>query len=305
MKNLTLALRSRYGQSTLTICVATVLALLISTSRADAQQGKYVEQSATNLVKLINAANADGYKLRDNSFSIGGGWLKQSTSEWIKTYTIPLKAGTQYRFLAAGDNDAKDVDIEVSDANGKVVAIDGKPDPAAVASFTPKEDGKYLVKIRLYASRENVPCVCTTIVMAKTSGGSGAQGKYVAQSSANLVKLINAANGDGFKLRDNSLSIGGGWLKQSTSDWVKIYSVPLKAGTQYRFLAAGDNDAKDVDIEVSDATGKVVAVDGKLDPTATVTFTPKANGMYSVRIRLYASDSNLPCVCTAIVMTKK
>src|SRR5437763_1081045 len=142
-------------------------------------------------------------------------------------------------------------------------------------------------------------------VLSKVPGATAPQGKYVEQSSANLVKAINAANADGFRLHDNSLSIGGGWLKQSTSDWVHIYTLPLKAGTHYRFLAAGDNDARDVDVEVTDAAGEVVAIDGKVDPTAVANYTPKINGMYTVRIRLYASGNNVPCVCTAIVMARK
>jgi len=288
----------------LRVSVVAVGLLLLDAPRASAQQGKYVEQASANLVKLINAANADGYRLRENSLSIGGGWLKQSTSDWIKIFTIPLKPNTSYRVLAAGDNDAKDVDVEVTNSAGKIVAIDGKVDPTAVASWTTKKGGDHTVRIRLYASKNNVPCVCMAIVL--TQGKSGSQGKYVEQASAHLIKLINAANASGYKLRDNKLSIGGGWLKQNTSDWIRIFPTPLKASTDYRFLAAGDNDAKDVDVEVTNSAGKVVAIDGKTDPTAVANYNvgKKGAGEYVVRIRLYASQSNVPCVCMAIVLTK-
>jgi len=286
------------------VCLASLVVLLVNTTSARAQQGKYVEQASANLVKLINSANADGYRLRENSLSIGGGWLKQSTSEWIKIFTVPLKPNTSFRVLAAGDSDAKDVDVEVLDANGKVMAKDGKSDPTAVADFTTgKKGGEYTVRIRLYASRSNVPCVCMAIVM--TQGKSNAQGKYVEQAASTLVKLINAANADGYKLRDNKLSIGGGWLKQSTSEWIRTYSTPLKANTGYRFLAAGDKDAKDVDVEVTNSGGKVVAVDGKVDPTAVANYKTGKGGEYTIRVRLYGSQSNLPCVCLAISLTKQ
>ncbi len=149
------------------VCVASLLALAAGGTRASAQQGPYVTQTAARLSKLINDANKAGYSLHDNSFSIGGGWLKQSQSNWIHLYTIELKAGTKYRFLAAGDNDAKDVDLEVLDANNKVVAQDVATDPTATVDFTPGKTGQYHIRIRLYDSRENLPCVCLGILMTK------------------------------------------------------------------------------------------------------------------------------------------
>lgn len=130
------------------------------------------------------------------------------------------------------------------------------------------------------------------------------KGPYIAQASQRLIKLIDKANGDGYKLQDNKLSIGGGWMKQGNDNWVTLYSIVLEKGTAYRFLAAGDNDAQDVDIQVLDGNGKVVAVDVKNDPEAIVDFTPSASQQYQVRVRLYASRDNLPCVCLGIVMSK-
>jgi hypothetical protein len=130
------------------------------------------------------------------------------------------------------------------------------------------------------------------------------QGIYITQASARLTKLIDKANGDGYKLDDNSFSIGGGWLAQSTTKWVSLYTVTLQSGKSYRFLAAGDADAKDVDVEVLDATGKKVASDTATAPEASVDFRPDTTQQYKVRVRLYASRENLPCVCLAVVLSK-
>jgi hypothetical protein len=154
---------------TLGVCMASALALIVSDNRACAQlkQGPFVTQAASRLTKLIDSANKNGYSLADNSFSIGGGWLKQSQEDWIPLYSVNLKAGTTYRFLAAGDNDAKDVDLDVQDSNGTTVVKDDKTDPTAVVTYTPKKDGKYLVRVRLYDSRESLPCVCLSVMMIK------------------------------------------------------------------------------------------------------------------------------------------
>jgi len=139
-----------------------------------------------------------------------------------------------------------------------------------------------------------------TTLHAQDSG----QGKYVNSASARLVKLINTANGDGYKLANNSFSIGGGWLKQTGTEWVTLYTTVLSKGTDYRLIAAGDMDAKDVDLQILDDRGNVVASDTATSPEAIVNFRPSATARYTVRIRLFASAGNAPCVCLSILMTR-
>lgn len=153
---------------TLGVCVASAFALVASTSQVNAQQGKYIIEASARLSKLVDTANGAGYSLQDNSFSIGGGWLKQSQTTWVPLYTVQLVAGKKYRFIAAGDVDAKDVDLEVLDKDNNVVASDTATAANATVDYSPKMTGRYLVRIRLYDSDKNLPCVCLGIVMTKT-----------------------------------------------------------------------------------------------------------------------------------------
>jgi hypothetical protein len=148
---------------------AATVAVLAAGTPAPAQQGqgKFITEAAARLSKHIGAANGDGFKLVDDRFSIGGGWIKQGASNWVSLYTLNMTAGKTYRVIAAGDNDAKDVDVEIQDGAGKTVAKDTSTDPEAIVNFTPGTSGKYLVRVRLYASRNDLPCVCMAIVMAK------------------------------------------------------------------------------------------------------------------------------------------
>lgn len=166
MKQVWLSLKGRF---VLGVCLASLWTVLGTESSVRAQdgQGKYITETAVRLTKLVNTANAAGFGLQDNTFSIGGGWLKQSASDWIPLYTVQLQAGKRYRFLAAGDVDAKDVDLEVQDANGRIVASDTATNPEAVVEYTPANTARYTVRIRLYASDNNLPCVCLAIVMSK------------------------------------------------------------------------------------------------------------------------------------------
>lgn len=129
-------------------------------------QGPYLAQASTRLIRLVGRGNADGYKLQNNSFSIGGGWLIKG-NDWVPLFTLHMEEGRDYRCLAAGDNDARDVDLQVVDPNGQVVAEDTGGDPEAVVTYRPKATGKHLIRLRLYASEKNQPCVCLGLVMGK------------------------------------------------------------------------------------------------------------------------------------------
>jgi hypothetical protein len=130
-------------------------------------QGKYLKEATERLSKQIARANEDGFILSDNTFSVGGAWLKQG-SDWVNMFAVTLNAGTRYRLIAAGDFDAKDVDLQVTDVSGKTkFAEDVEEDAVALVNFTPKTTQKYMVRVRVYASNQNLPCMCLAIVMVQ------------------------------------------------------------------------------------------------------------------------------------------
>lgn len=157
------------GSFALGVACISILGVLAGDNRAGAQQGQgiYFTQASNRLAKLIDGANKAGYRQPNNSFSIAGGWIKQSQTNWVPIFTVELEAGKEYRFLAAGDNDARDVDLQIQDADGKTVALDDDTNLNAIVDFQPSRSGRYTVRIRLYESRENLPCACLAVMMAK------------------------------------------------------------------------------------------------------------------------------------------
>lgn len=156
----------------------------------------------------------------------------------------------------------------------------------------------------LFAGAVLLACLALPGVSGQAQGQGVQQGKYFTEASALLIKLINQSNGQGYKMPDNTFSIGGGWLNQGTQNWVSLFTVELKAGTDYRFIAAADADATDLDLQVISPNGKVVAEDSGTEPDAIVNYRPGANGRYLIKLRLYASKDNLPCASLAVVMSK-
>ena len=155
----------RVGLAALVVS-ALVVAVPGNSTAQQRGQGQYVTEAAARLSKQIEKANNDGYIFQDNNFSIGGGWLKQSQQNWVPLYTLNLQAGKKYRFIAAGDADAEDVDLEIKDSSGKTLKADVGTDPIAVVDFSPETTGKYLVRLRLYKSDRNEPCLCLAVVMS-------------------------------------------------------------------------------------------------------------------------------------------
>jgi hypothetical protein len=83
-------------------------------------------------------------------------------------WQVNLQGGTQYRIVGACDNECSNVDIELIDANGGVVASDTAPDDKPVVNFTPASNGQYIVRVILQACSVG-PCYVGARVL--TPGG--------------------------------------------------------------------------------------------------------------------------------------
>lgn len=87
-----------------------------------------------------------GLNVRDD---YEAGLLRKGQSVVIET---TLYSGNDYYLVAAGCEDAYDVDIAVFDGNGNLIANDGDSEPVAVAHFSPRWTGTFYVKITMYNS---------------------------------------------------------------------------------------------------------------------------------------------------------
>ncbi len=58
-----------------------------------------------------------------------------------------LRGGGVYRIIGACDNECSNVDIELIDSNGVVVASDTAPDDEPVVTFTPASNSHYIIRV--------------------------------------------------------------------------------------------------------------------------------------------------------------
>lgn len=98
---------------------------------------------------LFDVLRNNGWTVRD-SYQTG---LLSYRDEIIVETT--LYAGNSYKLVAAGCEDAYDVDIAVFDENGNFIDGDDDTEQVAVADVTPKWSGTFFVKITMYDSTRN------------------------------------------------------------------------------------------------------------------------------------------------------
>jgi hypothetical protein len=114
----------------------------------------------------------------------------------------------------------------------------------------------------------------------------------VTESAAGAAKLGNFGYHEG-------ISVIGAWVDCRDS---VTFTIPLKAGANYMFAAGGDNDAQNVDLEIQDAAGKTLAKETREAPDAMVTYTPDADGRYTLKLTLAKSRQDLVCFCVACIL---
>ena len=68
-------------------------------------------------------------------------------------------------------------------------------------------------------------------------------------------------------------------------------SFNLRRGQSYGFVAVGDDNADDVDMELVDSSGKILIEDKDDDPSAVITYVPKQKGVYNLRVIMYSCQA--------------
>lgn len=85
-------------------------------------------------------------------------------------WAVDLAGGTAYRIVGSCDNECSNVDIELVNGQGAVVASDVLPDDFPIVDFTPPSNGRYVVRIIM---RTCTVAPCFTGARVLTAGGGG------------------------------------------------------------------------------------------------------------------------------------
>lgn len=268
------------------VLAAVALACLLFGSLPAAQaQGKkttpFLLDSFDRATDLADKADRAGYGLAAG-ISVMGCWLDEGKDIF---FNRQLVGGLTYRFIASGDRDAQDVDIEVRDATGRTVASDLRVNLDGDLLFTPQVTANFSIRVVLARSRNRLPCVCTAVVMEKNAPRvdlkhlDTAMDKVVrALEGVDEIARRKGLNAD-LRKADNQWAFFGGMLKQGQD--FTINNLNLGMG-EILVYAAGDNNTRDVDLFAYDRNNREVAQDSKTAADAAIGFRA-GNGPYQIK----------------------
>jgi hypothetical protein len=242
--------------------------------------GKHMTQAVGRVMGSVRlASNISDYGY-DNGICIMAAFLRPGATV---AFNRPLERGERYMILGGGDDDVEDLDIEVLDSSGDVVAKDDKVDAAPVVEFTAPRSGQYTIRQRLY--KASVGCFCVVAVLRK--GGFDVPIRNLVSASSRLIAFCNAVDRNtsgsvAFHDADNQWAIYGSILRQGED--TTITNITLGGG-QRCLLAAGDENSSDIDLFVLDSDGDVIGQDTDADATPIVKHKARAGASYGLRVK--------------------
>ena len=281
------------------LAAACVAALFVSTAaQAEWVPGKRMNTAVTRMLgkaKDIMEKTEDLYFADDTC--IFAGFIAENES---MTLTRRLNGGETYVFLGGGDNNAKDVDLELTNANDEVVGKDTDEDPNPVIKFKPKKDGVYAIKIKLEESKDSKSGSFTALVVLSTKGYNvpiDNLGKALGTLSAraeNICTKVEAMDKDlYFNSGNGTIALFGAVIPKGSD--LTISKMNLRQG-EYVAIASADATSKDIDLYVLDSENKVYKKDEDEDAAPVIPFSVAKQGSRA-GLRVKNTDSKGPSFC--------
>jgi len=255
-----------------------VVAVLFCCSPASAEwaPGKYMSKAVARVLgsaKGLSDISDYGF---DNDLCILATYLGNGKNAAFNKY---LQKG-EYLILGGGDDEIKDLDIVVSDADGDKVAEDTQDDASPLVRFNVKSAGKFTLKA-IAAKADKGGFVCL-VIMRK--GGYTIPVKNLATALASLIKSCEVVDSKiseklYFHEEPNQWALFGSVLDKGEE--TTITNINMGTGTRV-VVAAGDGVSTDIDLFVKTSKDGVVAKDEDADPTPIVSF--RANSFTGAKV---------------------
>lgn len=195
-----------------------------------------------------------------------------------------LQKGVDYVFFGAGDNSVQNVDLELADSSGKVIARDVSADAKPALQYVAKSTGNYRLTLRLKKS-SGASSFCSLIVMRRTGGYALPLSvlREAARPEANVPSE--------FKQYDNLLrfhrvrnewAIYGAVLKEG--DATTLSGLRFESGVHALGALSGDGAATDIDLALFDQSGQRVADSTKEGATPGLAYRTDGNQTYRLTV---------------------
>jgi len=249
-----------------TLSVLVVLAGYSPLFAEDWVPGKHMIKAVGKVMGTVRGISDGGDFGYDKDLSILAAYVAVGKSV---SFNKPLVKGEEYIILGGGDDDIEDLDLEVYDKNRKKIAADTQTDAAPLVRFKAPETGTFTLKAISYKAKAD-GFVCVVILR---NGGYDVPKTNLVDAFASLIggcNIIDKNTKDkvSFHYKENQWALYGSVLDKGEE--TTIENVDLGSGTRM-IIAAGDKNAKDIDLFVKTGKGKDLGSDTKADAFPIVT----------------------------------
>jgi hypothetical protein len=226
----------------------------------------------TALALAARDLEAVGYRRTRDDLS---GSLAQGRAE---ARDVDLAAGACYALVAAGDGGVRDLDLRLVDRQGAEIARDMATDPRALLRVCPGASGTFRLEVRMFDG--NGRWAVRALALSSLDEAPSSAAAPLRQRWAEVAARLRAR---GFAPR---LPLERGDLRLAGR---QVHAIHLPPGRCYAITAVTADG--DLDLNLVDLDGGVVASDTGDDSTPVVFTCPDANRSLAVEVRLYRAQS--------------
>jgi hypothetical protein len=274
------------------IAVLALSQLTLAQARAQWAEDRYVEQS---LMRCFESAERYveneryGYA---SGVSLVGSFMAPGESF---TFDMYFEGHRDLMIIAAGDDDAIDVDLRVHDPKGGLVAEDTAYDEEGLVEFSTGRAATYTVEVELYSADADS---FVSFVLLDADGG------YIPFHDLELAmdNMLDMWRGgdvvaerDGIELNynrsENQPCLFGALLQGDTQ--VSLTGLNFDSGEMMAF-AGGDSDVEDIDLVLNGDRGDELVADRLRDAHPVITHRTSSRRTYEVVLVNAAAAGTIP-----------
>ena len=278
---------------------AGLIALFATSATAFAWEAPYVEEGIGRCMAAAKKMkDVSGFGARSDGICLIGGFMED---EGEMTWKCKLKGGKEYIFVASGDTDVKDLDLEAWEGE-TLIARDALDDNVPIVGLTVEADCDVTMKLKLADAPGGGQKHFTVMIMLEAAGTGGSLGQLerVAKQLNDACAGITDKGDLEFDQAQNTICLAAALLEDGAD---RSFNRTFSKDRNYIMIGAGDDACVDLDLEVLH-DDKVISKDEATDasPVAGIEVSD-ANVRCTVKMIMH--DSKKPSFCVVAILTSK
>ena len=250
-----------------TLAAITALMAASPAFAAPAQSDDWLPEAQRINREIVRQRSSDARELQ-----LFNGNLAQNRSQ---NHTIQLQAGKSYTFFADCDRQCSDIDLKLTDSNGKTIKEDNDDDDNPIINSAIATSGTYTL----------------TANMTKCEASSGCAYSIQAFENGSWLPEAQKMNRDIVRRKDAQARQVHLFNGRAAKEQNRSHQVQLTAGKYYSFFADCDYSCNDIDLTLKAADGRVIKEDSDDDDSPIFGWRANRTGSYTLTVTMPKCDT--------------